>query len=592
MFNEETIIGKVKSVTGSRISIHLDERIRSTMPIIDGNVYRVGQIGSFIRIPLGFTNLYGVVSQAGVDAIPENLKLNNNEQALNFSSRWLTVTLVGERIGNKFERGVAQYPTAEDEVHLVTLKDLEVIYGSSTNDINLKIGRISASESLPALLDLNKLVTRHCAVVGSTGSGKSNVVSIIVSEIAKNADLQSQRILIIDPHGEYNECLDEYSKVFKIRANIEKGEAELELPFWALPFDEFVNLFPGALNDAQKDFLRLEILQRKIDAVKHLVEKPNLSSINSDSPIPFSLKKLWFDLDDFERKTFIDNTLNNASDLSEIGDPENLKSNIYPLASLGGGSPFLNRKALNTLTFLNSVRNRILDDRYSFLLKPKTYGPDLDGKVSKDLNELLFSWLGHEKAITIIDLSGVPQEIMTSVSGTLLKIVYDSLFWGQNLPIGGRQQPLFIVLEEAHNYLKAGEKSIASRTVQTIAKEGRKYGAGLLLVTQRPSELDETVLSQCGSVISLRMSNQRDRGHVSSAIQDDLGDLVGILPSLRTGEGLVMGEAVKIPSRIKFDRLGKVPKSGDPNISLRWKEVKSGVEEYMKVVNLWRNANL
>lgn len=125
---------------------------------------------------------------------------------------------------------------------------------------------------------------------------------------------------------------------------------------------------------------------------------------------------------------------------------------------------------------------------------------------------------------------------MTSISGTLLKIVYDTLFWGQELKVGGKKQPLLIVLEEAHNYLKAGERSVSSKTVQSIAKEGRKYGVGLALVTQRPSELNETVLSQCGSIIALRMNNAKDRSYVSAAIQDELQSITILLPSLRTGD--------------------------------------------------------
>lgn len=146
-----------------------------------------------------------------------------------------------------------------------------------------------------------------------------------------------------------------------------------------------------------------------------------------------------------------------------------------------------------------------------------------------------------------------------------------------------------MVLEEAHNYLKAGEDSISSRTVQTIAKEGRKYGVGLLLVTQRPTELDETVLSQCGTLIALRMTNKGDRGHVSAAVQDELYDMVSLLPSLRTGEGLIMGEAVRIPSRVKFEKISKAPKSTDPLVSKQWKKEKQDNKGYKTIVEYWRN---
>jgi DNA helicase HerA-like ATPase len=174
----------------------------------------------------------------------------------------------------------------------------------------------------------------------------------------------------------------------------------------------------------------------------------------------------------------------------------------------------------------------------------------------------------------------------------LLKITYDALFWGLKTKVGGKSQPLLIVLEEAHNYLKAGENSISSRTVQTIAKEGRKYGVGLLLVTQRPSELDETVLSQCGTMIALRMNNSKDRGHIKSAVQDELQSMVDLLPSLRTGEGLVSGEAVKIPSRVKFYKIANAPKGSDPKVSELWhNEIENQEAEYKTLVKTWRNQN-
>lgn len=590
MLKQETYIGRVMSVNGSVVSIQLDDAVyRSAMPIINGIVYRVGQIGSFVKIPLGYSLLYGVVTQAGVNAIPEKyLEAYSQNFALS-NNRWLSVVLVGEMIRRKFERGVAQFPTAQDEAHLVTMDDLSNIYSDFNRDSSIIIGKISASESLPAYLYLDKLVTRHCAILGSTGSGKSNAVSVILDSIANHKDLKSQRILVIDPHGEYNEVLSENCRVYKINSD-PKEQNELYIPYWALPFEEFISLFPGKLNDAQKDSIRMEVVRAKIASSKKMKPLIDENSITSDSPLPFSLKALWHKLDDFERQTFTDNGRINKTAPTQLGDATKYQSTLYPAAAPGGGSPFLNNKALGILSFLDSLKNRALDERFKFLFKCGEYEPDLIGKVKSDLNKLLSDWLGHDKQITILDLSGIPPEIMISISGALLKIIYDALFWGQNLNIGGRKQPLLVVLEEAHNYLKAGENSISSRTVQTIAKEGRKYGVGLMLVTQRPSELDETTLSQCGSVISLRMMNSKDKSHVASAVEDSLQDLVNILPSLRTGEGIVMGEVVKIPSRIKFDKIGKAPKSTDPKVSIEWKKDKPNPNDYKKVVELWRSG--
>lgn len=590
----KTIIGKVDSVTGGKVTVLLDDRIKSTMPIIDGVVYRIGQLGSFVKIPLGYTYLFGIVTQAGAAAIPESLKeaYANSSESLFFNNRWITVVLIGERLVNQFERGIAQYPTTDDEVHLVTLDDLQMIYGDVDAKTSIQIGQISASESLPARIDLNKLVTRHCAILGSTGSGKSNTVSVIIEGISSNPNLKSRRILIIDPHGEYSEVLSQHCKVFKVNAVSEKGESELSIPYWALPFEELVSIFPGRLNDSQKDYVRQDLTKRKISSSKHLAKVPHENSITSDSPIPFSLNQLWFDLDDFERITYSDTGRSAKTPLIEAGDPKTFKSNKYTPAAAGGGAPYLNNRQQGILSFLESMKNRATDERFKFLFQPGNYNPDLTGKLNTDIDELLSEWLGHEKPVTILDLSGVPPEIMISISGTLLKIVYDALYRGQNLSVGGRKQPLLVVLEEAHNYLKAGDDSIASRTVQTIAKEGRKYGVGLMLVTQRPSELDETVLSQCGSIVALRMTNSKDRAHISAAVQDDLVDLVSILPSIRTGEGLILGDIVKIPSRVRFDKISREHNSSDPKVIDEWMKPLPDSEEYKKVVDYWRNGKL
>jgi len=590
--NNETLIGRVVSIKGNLVSVKMIEGQNSLMPIIDGVLHRVGQLGSFLKIPLGYANLYGIVTQIGIDAIPEKLKeldFSNYEKV--FSTRFLSLVLIGEKTISKFERGITQFPTAEDEVHLVTNKDLDLIYGSLDDNTSITVGNISVSESLPAKIDLNKLITRHCAILGSTGSGKSNTVAVLLESIAQG-EFKSSRILVIDPHGEYKESLKDFSRVFKIKAEKDKGQTELYIPYWALPFNEFINIFPGGLNEKQTEYIRQKILEKKIHYIleNKLEDKISILSITSESPIPFSIKQLWFELDDFERQTFSRSRDQNSIKAKiKVGDAKTFVSNEYPPASPGGGEPFLNWQAQGILGFLSGMRNRMLDQRYSFLFDTGKFLPELSGTVAKDLNDLLIDWLGNEKPITILDLSGIPSEIMSPVSGSLLKIIFDSLFWGQNLSVGGRKQPLLIVLEEAHNYLKTGENSISSRTVQTIAKEGRKYGIGLVLVTQRPSELDETVLSQCGTTIALRMNNKGDRNHVSSAVQDELSNMTALLPILRTGEGLILGEAVKIPSRVKFRKISNAPKSSDPDVSEEWRKGRPDNAEYEKIVENWRN---
>ncbi|SFM05316.1 ATP-binding protein [Halanaerobium salsuginis] len=594
MENIQTEIGEIVSVSGNILTVQLSNSMKSNMPIIDGIVYRIGQIGSFLKVPLGYANLYGIVTQIGAAAIPDSIIDSIEDSFTDIDNRqWINMVLVGEQTGRKFERGVSQSPTTGDKVHLVTINDLDIIYGGYNEKNSITVGNISISESLNAKVDLNKLISRHCAILGSTGSGKSNTVGVILHAIA-NKGFKSSRILVIDPHGEYNNVLKGKSNVFKIKANSEENEKDLHIPFWALPFNELMSIFPGHLSDQNRDYIRKNIVEAKLKSIEEQDIDIEKELVTADTPIPFNLKQLWFELDDFERQTYKERAKpETKTELQVVGDAESLISNEYKPASAGGGSPFLNNRAKGILGFLDSMRIKLKDSTFNFLFEPGCYTPNLHGKVELDLGNLLFEWLGSDKPVTILDLSGIPSEVMISISGTLLKIIYDALFWGQNLTIGGKEQPLFIVLEEAHNYLRSGDNSISSRAVQTIAKEGRKYGVGLALVTQRPSELDETVLSQCGTVIALRMNNTKDRGFISSAIQDELQSMVNLLPSLRTGEGIISGEGVKIPSRIQFYKLTNAPKSSDPIVSEKWMANKTvSIENYNKLLSFWRNQKL
>jgi DNA helicase HerA-like ATPase len=588
MYKYQTEIGSVVSVSGNSVTVRLSDSVKSNSPIIDGVVYRIGQIGSFLKIPLGYASLFGIVTKIGAAAIPESISeaIKNNYDVL-ANQQWLTITLIGEQIGSRFERGISQSPTTGDSVHIVTLSDLEYVYGGYNEQASINIGNISVSESLNAYLHLDKLVSRHFAILGSTGSGKSNAVGITLNAII-NKGFPRSRILLLDPHGEYNSVFGDNSKVFRI--NTAELDSRLFIPYWALSFTEFISLFDGNLNDQNREYFREKVVEAKIKGavVNNIPIEPIM--ITADTPVPFSVKQLWFDLDDFERQTFKEARKPETKTLKTMGDPNTLTSNEYEPAAAGGGSPFLNNQAKGILNFLGSIRSRLKDSRYDFLFQPGNYTPDTTGEVEKDLSELLLSWVGTDKPVTILDISDVPSEIMMSVAGTLLNIIYEAMFWGQNSPVGGRKQPLLIALEEAHNYLRSGEHSIASRTVQRIAKEGRKYGVGLLLVTQRPSELDETVLSQCGTIVALRMNNTKDRGYVAAAIQDELQTIVDLLPSLRTGEGIISGEGVSIPSRVQFYKLSNAPKSADPEVTKEWSGTYTQNEnDYKQLVSLWRN---
>jgi hypothetical protein len=221
------------------------------------------------------------------------------------------------------------------------------------------------------------------------------------------------------------------------------------------------------------------------------------------------------------------------------------------------------------------LASKLKDPRLAFLFNPDQWLPALDGATAKDIDSLLEDWIGGIKPITILDLSGIPSSILNDLIGALLRILYDSIFWARDLPEGGRERPLLIVLEEAHAYLgkeNPGEKSrSAAVAVRRIAKEGRKYGVGMMIVSQRPSEIDTTILSQCGTIFAMRLANDTDRGHIAGAASDNLKGLFDMLPVLRTGEAIVVGEAVSLPVRtlITPPPLNRRPDSFDPTVAVR-----------------------
>jgi hypothetical protein len=222
-------------------------------------------------------------------------------------------------------------------------------------------------------------------------------------------------------------------------------------------------------------------------------------------------------------------------------------------------------------------------------LHPGEWEPNSNGIPQKDLSDILKSWLGHKFPITILDLSGVPSQVLIRLIGSILKIVYEALFWSRDKSEGAVARPLLIVMEEAHRYLFGEAKNLARETAQRIVKEGRKYGIGTMIVSQRPSEVDDTILSQCGTFITLRLSNPADRNSVQGTLPDNLTTLMDMLPVLRTGEAIITGEAARLPMRcrITFPGEANCPNSRDPQVSEQWALPRRS-ESYERVAASWR----
>ncbi|MCH8900575.1 MAG: ATP-binding protein [Acidobacteria bacterium] len=578
-----TLVGEVQSVSGSTVSVRLRAGL-SSLVLVGGESYRVGQVGAFLRVPLGYSHLYGVCSQVGAAALPHAI-VGQGEAAID--GRWLTLTLFGESLAGEFQRGVSQYPTFGDEVHLVTNDELAQIYRNLDIQVPLVIGTIASASGIEARIDLAKLVTRHSVVVGSSGAGKSNFVGVLLEAIATRG-FGAARVLVLDPHGEYASAVGDNGRVFSIKPENDEQEP-LYVPFWALPFDELMQTTLGDLNTSQDAAIREEVVTLKRATATHLPIPTPVEAITADSPIPFSVKRLWYDLDDYETRTYTDNKLTQIEPSTTVGDPELLIPNVNPRQALAAGTPFKGpRRGLTR--GLELMRNRLRDSRYQFLFNPGSeLTPNALGQANGDLDALVASWVGHDRPITVIDLSSAPADVLSLVTGTVLRIIYDALFWAAGLPISGREQPLLVVLEEAHLFLPEGADNAAQRTVATIAKEGRKYGVGLMLVTQRPSELDSTSISQSGTMIALRLTNQADRSQVTSTMPDDLADLAGLLPSLRTGEALIVGEAIPIPSRVRIPLATNKLVGSDADLAHGWiDEPRPRTEHYTTALANWR----
>ncbi len=611
--NNPAVIGVVRSISGTNVSVQLYKSLNSTISYINGNGYKIGQVGGFVKIPQGYVNLYGTIDQIGADAIPESLR--NNETA---GVRWMTVQLVGEgALGQPFERGISQYPMIDDEVHIVTEEDLVNIYGRQQSAGFVSIGTISGAENIPAMVDVNKLVSRHCSIVGSTGTGKSTTVAGLVNTLIDQSIFPSSRIVLIDIHGEYGKTFKEKANIFRITPE-DSTEHKLVVPYWAMSFNEFVSFAFGDIQDNDRFPLSELVLSlKKLTIEKNPGLFPYLAkdSITVDTPIPFSLNRLFMHLyrqmfsthtcagtgqklcaidENFDASKPTEAFLTDAVGTKLTGslDPfvlprymEQQQSKVY----LSGVPMSIKRQLI-------SLQAKLNDPRFDFAYKPDGFILDKEGKVKKDINDLLELWMG-EKTLSVFDVSGVPGGILHDIIGILLRVMYDSLFWWRNLVQGGRKRPLLIIMEEAHNYLGSGDKSRASDVVRRIVKEGRKYGISAMIVSQRPSEIDTTILSQCGTTIALRLTNSNDRGIIANTVSDSLSNLINMLPILKTGESIIVGEAVRMPMRanITYPEKTKRPDSHDPEVASDeagkggWNNpLNINVQDYPDIVKAWR----
>ena len=587
MENDVTYLGKIIRVDSNTIEVEVSDTIPSSSPIIEGKIYKIGQIGTFVKIPVGNIISYGIVDS--VSNTPS--KIVEIEKINNFGNRYLTINLIGEKIGDgRFEKGIGLYPTINDEVHIVTEADLKDIYGGADKGL-ISIGKHASSDNLDIYLDLHKLVLRHSAILGSTGSGKSNSTVGILKRII--SEFPNSRVVLIDPHGEYASAFPG-AKVYKINDK----DNPLYIPFWLMNFDELAYFLVGAKStDDQRPEYRLlrewiTNYKRKHYLLKSGEVNPNF--VTADSPIPFSARKLWYDMNWWLNASFTARTKDEQTKKTVCektpGNPELLQRAEFEPYAMGNQAPYKSQHQ-EFYSYEKKLLNRLKDSRYDFLFHSVDYE---DENSPKDLHDLLQEWIGNIERLTILDLSNVPFEVMDITVGLITRFIYDSMFWGRYEPYTGKNRPLLLAYEEAHTYLGKDESTKYAKTaVERIFKEGRKFGVGAMVISQRPSEISETILAQIGTFIALRLTNSTDQSIVKSMAPDNMNSLINLLPSLRIGEAVVVGEAIRIPSRIRLPIQNPRPDSADPKLFECWnKELEINDENYKAVVTKIREQRL
>jgi uncharacterized protein len=530
--NSLHLIGTVIEIAGSGSQISLDAAsINALMGHSDPSIGMAGQVGSQVKIRVGNTWLLASI---------RTQKLHSRDigiivAAVDFLGEGDEERLTG-KIYN-FRRGVTRYPVPGSEVYAVSSPDMKQVYAADGR-ANVEIGTVFPTKDIRGALYVDAMLGKHFALLGSTGTGKSTSAALILHKIC---DLAPEgHIVMVDPHGEYSAAFKGNGALFDVN--------NLALPYWMMNFAEHCEVFITSSGDERQ--IDADILAKCLLAArgKNRIAE-SIGKLTVDAPIPYLL-----------------------SDLTNI-----IQNEMGKLDKASSSAPFLRLKG--------KIEEMKADPRYNFMFSGMLVGDTMADFIAK-----IFRLPSNGKPISIIDVSGVPSDITSTVVAVLSRLVFDYAIWSRNEP----QRPILLVCEEAHRYIPSDRvsKDSAVRTIlERIAKEGRKYGVSLGLITQRPSDLAEGVLSQCGTIISMRLNNDRDQAYVRAAMPEGARGFLDAIPALRNRECIICGEGVSIPIRVSLDTLEeeKRPASEDPLFSVLWQE--SGGEEQIldRVVRRWRS---
>lgn len=553
--NASTVIGHLVDVQGDLLTATLveDEQGRvPTVTIADEDI-AVGRIGSYVVVRQGSIQIIAMVTRmTEQEALAASTIETPGEPAarLPYAKRIARLTPIGSiNAGGHFERGVGQYPTTGAEVHAIGSAEIGTMFEEYKTK-GFQVGALTTHPSIRVSLHASNLFGRHLAILGQTGSGKSWTVASLVQKAV--AEMPKAHVIIIDLHGEYcwkRETTKHYAFDEAICRHVDARE--LEIPYWLMTFAELCDLL---IEHSEREATNQTAFFRDCLLSARQAENTNahlgLERVTVDTPI-------YFSLDTILQKVRAKNTEHTGRQGPMFGQFDR---------------------------FLMRVESKLNDRRYDFLLKPATRD------TSASLVPLLRDFVGlgdPKRAVTVIDLSSVPFDVRPTVGAQIGRLAFEFNYWNPRY----REFPIVLMCEEAHAYIpRASESQFAGsrKSMERIAKEGRKYGVGLAIVSQRPHEISETVLAQCGTFVCLRITNPDDQNYVRQLVPESEGDLVSVLAGLGRGEALVLGEAVPLPTRLQFDKPHPQPNSDDVDFYGKWKDGPEDLD-VDAIVKRWRS---
>lgn len=545
-----TLIGHLTEIHGDHwVATLLPEGQHRHSVQVEGQKILVGQPGSYVVVKHHGYRLLGLIARTWQDELPPSPTGSRPIR------RRISLVPLGEIVDEtRFDRGVNHFPITGTEVHVAEPKHLSTLFARYRSS-GMDLGRLSANKELGVYLNPSPLFGRHLAILGQSGSGKSWTVASLIQHAVKT--MPKAHMVLLDLHGEY--CwMDEQGRMnsaFPESMMRYIDARELEIPYWLLSYEALVELLidrsdPNA--PVQIAFLRDVIYALRKEANPDL---RGVERLSVDSPVYFSLEDLY-------------NSFKEANEL--VLDFGREKGPLFGQFT----------------EFLVKLQSRLNDTRYDFLLRPK------HRNNSATLEELMrdFVGLGNPKRpVTIIDMSPIPADVRPTVSAQIGRLAFEFNFWNPKR----REFPLVLICEEAHAYIPRSTDNrheSTRRAMERIAKEGRKYGVGLVVVSQRPHELSETVLSQCGNYICLRITNPDDQDYVRELVPEGERNLMDLLTTLRRGEALVMGEAAPLPTRFLVHTPDPAPNSNDADFREGWTNGPDDLD-VDEIVNRWRRQD-